>query len=118
MTPPDDHLEAVGRTLIIILLTVLFVAYAKHTWAHEWYSGLKSPKTGVSCCNDRDCAPTDGCILDDGTMGIIAQQGCIPINWELVLDQPSPDGRLHLCQIPQYGQAPGRVLCVIMGGGV
>ena len=106
------------REITVALVTVAVIVWATQALAHDWYTGLKSPVTGISCCNDRDCAPADGCILDDGTMGITAQQGCIPIDWRKVLDQPSPDGRLHLCQAPPQEGHYGAVFCIIMGGGV
>jgi hypothetical protein len=105
---------AIGTACAIGLIATVMSAAR----GHEWYSGLKSPLSGISCCNDRDCAPTDGCILPNGTMGILAQQGCIEIDQRKVLDQPSPDGRLHLCQAPPQEGSAGVVFCIIMGGGV
>jgi hypothetical protein len=44
-----------NRTFLFALL--LFLTLPAE--AHDIYTGLTDPRSGVSCCHDRDCKPTE-----------------------------------------------------------
>lgn len=87
---------------------------------HDWYTGLRSPLNGISCCNSRDCRPVDPCRLQDGRTGVAAMGGCWPIEYDKVLGMPSPDGNYHACwrriNDPVAGPRP-EFICFVLGGG-
>jgi hypothetical protein len=50
------------RFRLPLLVLALFASAAlahDHGEHADWYRSLKVPGTGSSCCNDRDCIPTD-----------------------------------------------------------
>ena len=72
-------------------LVLLLLVAAVPAGAHSWYTGLRN-RSGISCCEDRDCRPVGLCVLPGKREGVEIEGVCRPIPWDKVLDLPSPDG--------------------------
>ena len=87
-----------------------------HNELHHWYESLRD-KRGKSCCNMRDCRPTqsrfDGTnveVMVDGTWAVVPP--------EKILSVPSPDFNSHVCSPKRPNSFPiGYVVCVVLGPG-
>src|SRR5262245_39569289 len=92
------------------------------SWAHDWYSALRQPGSGQSCCRDSDCHRVD----DDeirffgGQLQIFIEGSWRTIAPGLILSTTSPDGGLHACwtssgsnHFTPHGPHL-RILCVIL----
>ena len=95
------------------LILSLLLAAAAPAWAHGWYTGLRN-RSGISCCEDKDCRPVELCVLPDRKEGLLIEGVCRPIPWDKVLNVASPDGGAHACWQP-FGHPPP-VRCVILPG--
>lgn len=75
---------------------------------HEPYSEWRT-QSGLSCCNQNDCAPAT--IWEDADGNLKARQNGIEyfVPRQSVLAIPSPDGRSHLCVYQ------GRPICAVIG---
>jgi hypothetical protein len=70
------------------------VAQKSPTYSHDWYSGIRNPVTGVSCCGGQDCEP-----IDIGRVHETHDQFIIDGTWHFNKDEalPSQDGGYHAC---------------------
>jgi len=76
-----------------------------HSENHDWYSGLKQPYSGMSCCNgtkngvEGDCRPTRAYVGDDGQWRALIDGRWIPVPPSVVLDSKlNKDAiRSHIC---------------------
>jgi hypothetical protein len=97
----------------VSLVLSLLLASVTPVPAHGWYTGLRN-RTGISCCDDKDCRPVGLCVLPDRKEGLLIEGVCLPIPWDKVLNMASPDGRAHACW--QHFGHPPAVRCVILPG--
>ena len=95
------------------LILFLLLATAAPAGAHGWYTGLRN-RSGISCCEDKDCRPVGLCVLPDRKEGLLIEGMCRPIPWDKVLNVASPDGGAHACW-QSFGHPPA-VRCVILPG--
>jgi hypothetical protein len=64
----------------------------------EWYRSLKVPGSGASCCNDKDCMPTDYRVRDGlyevpvGFMWVVVPRA------RVLKNVPNPTGRAVVCR--------------------
>ena len=82
--------------------------------AHDWYDGLTSP-SGLACCDERDCRPVPYRL--DGATGheeIKANGRWWPVEYDKVLNLPTPDGEAHACWRNPRGRPEFR--CIILPG--
>ena len=82
--------------------------------AHDWYDGLTSP-AGLECCDKRDCRPVPYRL--DGAMGheeIKANGRWWRVEYDKVLNLPTPDGEAHACWRNPRGRPEFR--CIILPG--
>ena len=93
-------------TRLTIILGLLVNALPAHS--HDIYHDWKT-RTGVSCCNQTDCAPAT--MWRDNEGRLIARQNgqTYSVPEHSVLPIPSPDGRSHLCVIGGYP------ICAVIG---
>ena len=83
--------------------------------AHDWYSNLRQPITGMPCCGGYDCRPllpqqiryTKG-----GGMQFFLDGEWRDVDPAVILALPSPDSRVHAC----WNATDRRLLCVILPG--
>lgn len=110
-----------GRVLwwqvIIILILAVVALWAALAHAHDGYESWRSPE-GISCCNDRDCAPAEPCWARDA-IGARAPGGvCIALPHEREIQPPRPirvgDG-LHVCWHWLQGQPAVRCWALVGG---
>ena len=62
--------------------------------AHDWYSGIRNPTTGVGCCGGHDCTPIDiSRVLETRDEFIVDGK------WRFNKDEamPARDGQYHAC---------------------
>lgn len=85
-----------------------------HDGVHdEWMNGLKSPVTGISCCNRTDCFVTCARIGPDGWEAQNQRDDWVKIPNEIIIrDKGNPTGEPVLC----YNH--NRPLCFVPGIGV
>jgi hypothetical protein len=108
---PDGKPGWLYRAVLILAVAHIAPSVAH---AHSWYSGLHNDR-GVSCCNDSDCRPVEGCSVAGGGLGIIVGGKCWPVPKDDILPFPSPDGGLHGCYQVQPDGSP-HFFCVIEPG--
>lgn len=78
---------------IIFILFLIFLA--TETLAHDWYSGIRNPNTGVGCCGGNDCGPVDvNRILETDREYIIDGKWVFKKPEDVM---PSQDGGYHAC---------------------
>jgi hypothetical protein len=83
--------------------------------AHDWYTKLQQPGTGRSCCGQFDCRPLLSWQIRysaSGTMQFLLDDQWRDVDPAVILELPSPDGRVHAC----WNSAGKRLLCVILPG--
>src|SRR5262245_7666387 len=74
-----------------------------HAENHDWYSDLKQPGTGYSCCNgpangiEGDCRPTRAFLTEEGTWKALVDGRWMPVPPRVVLQKLAPDGNSHIC---------------------
>jgi hypothetical protein len=82
--------------------------------AHDWYRGLLS-RRGDSCCDERDCRPVPyRPNAQTGREEIKANGRWWPVDYDVVLGVPTPDGGAHACWNKPRGRPNFR--CVILPG--
>lgn len=106
---------------VVAATTLAWADRATSVYAHDGYEKWMSPE-GISCCNDRDCAPADPCWIRRKTGGIGARApdgSCIELPEERQIHPPGqitvPDG-LHVCW--QWLQGAPVVRCWALVGGI
>ena len=85
---------------ILLGLTLIAAAALAHEHGEhaEWYRALRVPDTGTSCCNNRDCIPTDFRLHDGiyeipvGFVWIRVPPGAV------IKDRGNPVGRAVVCR--------------------
>jgi hypothetical protein len=112
-----DSLLMVASRLIwpIVMLAWFGVAPSGGVDAHDWYTELHQPGTGRSCCGRFDCRPLlpeQIRYLASGTMQFFLDDQWRDVDPAVILELPSPDGRVHAC----WNAASKRLLCVILPG--
>lgn len=96
---------------MLTLLIAFLLAQTPHDRFHYVYEGWLTA-TGGSCCNDQDCAPTEG----RWRFGPDGYEVQIAGEWRkvppiAVRPYTSPDGDAHLCVWH------GNILCFVPGSG-
>ena len=96
--------RAAARTSVAIALLACVTAHAvaapppnADPALRDWYEGLRSPSTGVSCCSVADCRPTDAYELIGS--GWRVERGGVWYNVppETVIAAENPTGRAVAC---------------------
>ena len=88
-----------------------------HSTYHSWYEGLIDYQ-GISCCNDRDCRPTEHRALADGTIEVMVDGNWMTVPPETILQKSAPDLGSHVCATPSLPWQRPKILCVVLGNGV
>lgn len=82
--------------------------------AHSWYDGLTSP-SGLECCDDRDCRRVPYRLNGATDREEIKANGrWWPVEYDKVLNLPTPDGEAHACWRNPRGRPEFR--CIILPG--
>lgn len=111
----DNHTLApwfgVGFAVIGFIVGVLLhisgaMARDGKTPLAQWYSSLRTP-TGISCCDESDCAPTDARLRDGHWEVRPADSPWLTVPDEAVLKRENADGRPVVCI---FG---GKILCFV-----
>jgi hypothetical protein len=82
---------------LILLLSCGALAHDQGEHA-EWYRGLKVPGTGSSCCNDKDCMPTDYRIREGLYEVPVGFMWVVVPNARVIRNVPNPVGRAVVCR--------------------
>jgi hypothetical protein len=97
-----------------ILITLLVAAAPPQADAHDWYTGLHSPK-GVDCCGGRECRPVPYRLnAETGREEIEANGAWWPVEYDKVLPLSLPGGLAHACWIGPWDKPYFR--CIILPG--
>jgi hypothetical protein len=111
-------MKSVGRPMKVeVILTVVVLSlYAAGAWAHDWYTSLKQPGNGKSCCGDKDChrLALEDERLDHGRLQILIDEKWRDVDPGIVLNTRSPDGYLHACWVYDFYFHNPVLLCVIL----
>ena len=91
------------------LILFVLLAAAAPARAHGWYTGLRN-RSGISCCEDKDCRPVRLCVLPDRKEGLLIEGVCRPIPWDKVLNVASPRRR-RPCLLAVFRPPAGRAVC-------
>jgi hypothetical protein len=91
-----------------------------HAKLHHWYEKLMRPDTHSSCCNDKDCRPTQH-RYHEGKLQVLLDG-----KWEnvperaLLKNEHSPDLQSHVCALEKspWSYGADRIVCVVLGHGV
>jgi hypothetical protein len=100
---------------LAVLLAWLGVTPSGRVEAHDWYSGLRQPGTGRPCCGGYDCQalrPQQIRYVEDGRMQFLLDDEWRDVDPAVILERPSPDGRVHAC----WNTPSRQLLCVILPG--
>lgn len=88
-----------------------------HDALHHWYLTLKDWK-GRSCCNMKDCRPTQSRFRDQH-VEVMVDGEWTKVPAHKILPLTSPDARTHVCSPGPGSNYPrGYIFCVVLGGGV
>ncbi len=98
----------------LVMLLSLGMTVGANAAAHDWYTGLRQPGTGISCCGGYDCRPLQPEQIRhvDGRMQFFLDNEWRDVDPWIILERPSPDGRVHAC----WNAASQRLICVILPG--
>lgn len=121
------HLRNLVRFVVVVLGAALAgPALAQdgafgqgHAELHGWYQGLRQPRSGLSCCSDQDCRPTQWRTGRTAVEVKVNGTWC-PVPPDRILPIAAPDGQAHVCTPPiAAGQDPctAAVYCVVIGFG-
>jgi hypothetical protein len=83
--------------------------------AHDWYTELQQPGTGIPCCGMFECRPLLANQIRHmvgGRLQFLLDDEWRDVDPAVILDLPSPDGRVHAC----WNSYMRRLLCVILPG--
>jgi len=75
----------------------------------EWYRSLMIPGTGASCCNNKDCHPTDYRIRDGLYEVPLGDWWVVVPRSRVILDRGNPIGRAVVCR---HGET---IFCFVPG---
>ena len=78
------------RAFMVLASTAMIVPAE----AHDWYSGIRNPTTGVGCCGGHDCTP-----IDVGRVIETRDEFIVDGKWHFDKDEamPAQDGQFHAC---------------------
>lgn len=102
-------MKGISTNMLLLFAVVLLLlgAGGRGARSHDIYHDWKT-ESGVSCCNDQDCAPVRAQFVDDhweiwhgNVWRIVPDRAVRPIK--------SPDGRSHACVFM------GNILCFVPG---
>jgi hypothetical protein len=87
---PGPRIQKIHR-LILALACFMILGPAQ---AHDWYSGIRNPTTGVGCCGGNDCSP-----IDVGRVIETRDEFIVDGKWRFNKDEamPAHDGQYHAC---------------------
>lgn len=93
-----------------------------HDKMHHWYQNLKRPDgSGISCCSEKDCRPTDARVREDGSIEAMlnGRWVIVPPN-KILRNVYSPDLGSHICAPdPKATWYPkDHIFCFVFGAGV
>lgn len=76
------------------LFALTFVAFFAPAEAHDWYSGIRNPATGVGCCGGNDCTP-----IDIARVIETRDEFIVDGKWHFLKSEamPAQDGQYHAC---------------------
>lgn len=90
-----------------------------HDAFHNWYSTLRRPDIGGSCCSGHDCAPTEARMVGDEIQVLLRGVWTKVDPSKIVKGAHPPDLGSHVCAPTSPDlYSPGYMFCVILGGGV
>jgi hypothetical protein len=77
-----------------LLLALGCIALLGPAEAHDWYSGIRNPTTGVGCCGGNDCTP-----IDVARVVETRDEFIVDGVWHFNKDEamPAQDGQYHAC---------------------
>ncbi len=87
-----------------------------HGKLHGWYQGLKSPRTGYSCCSSMDCRAAPEAKFSSGKWTVVVNGQLVEVPPDLVIKPDStenPTVEAHVCHY-SYGHD---VLCFVPPSG-
>ncbi len=74
--------------------------HASHQRLHqEFYSKLRQPQTGISCCSQRDCRPAQHRQTNQGHEFLINGEWVNVAQTKIIDNKLTPDGQSHWCGI-------------------
>lgn len=82
-------------------------------WHGEFYSTLMRNDTKTSCCDLRDCRPTQSRTVD-GHYEVKVDGQWTPVPPGVIQKVTAPDGGAHVCAPPQEGANKGVLFCVVL----
>lgn len=83
------------------------------TWHEDFYNGLVTPETKVSCCNLADCRPTSGRAVGDH-YEVKINEVWTEVLASKVVKRTAPDWGFHVCAPQTFSGRPEHVYCVIL----
>lgn len=88
-----------------------------HAELHHWYLTLRQPITGMSCCSNRDCRPTQARV-ENGIVEVEVDGEWTAVTQDKIIKTPSPDLQSHVCAPkPGFMFSKGHIFCVVLGAG-
>ena len=109
--------------LIILLLAIASSAKSQEyngnhgeghdQWHGDFYQGLVTPTTKVSCCNLADCRPTEGREAG-GHYEVMIDKKWVRVLSDKIVKKSAPDGGFHVCAPLNFSGKPEHVYCVIL----
>ncbi len=81
-----------------------YIDYNLHPVSHqrlhqEFYSKLRQPQTGISCCSQRDCRPAQHRQTNQGHEFLINGEWVNVRQTKIIDNKLTPDGQSHWCGI-------------------
>jgi hypothetical protein len=108
------------RLLAILLFTTHAIAQdhgnrgeGHDTWHENFYNGLVTPETKVSCCNLADCRPTSGRAVGNH-YEVKINDVWIEVLPSKVVKKTAPDWGFHVCAPVMFSGKPEHVYCVVL----
>jgi len=91
-----------------------YASPAGHQEFHSFYQGLFNNKKHITCCNNRDCRPTQ--MRDEGDhMEVMLNGQWRGVKEDEIIPKTAPDWGAHICAgEPNDTEKLGRVWCVII----
>ena len=90
-----------------------FVGSGHSKWHDTFYKKLLRPDTKTSCCNNTDCRPTAGRMIE-GHYEVKVNGAWVSVPQEKILPTVAPDGGYHVCAPLYFKGTPGELYCVVV----